>query len=275
MPEGDTLHTIAGYLRPRLEGKTLGPADSRAGPLAVVAPGATVTRVHVHGKHLLIDLDDGRAARVHLGMSGTWHHYKHDEPWKRNPIRARVVLTADTGVFVCFDAPTAELRRRAEIAGRIGRLGPDLLHPGVDFDEVVRRARAYQAESAVLADLLLDQRVASGIGNVYKSEVPFLMRVHPAAAVETLTEVTLLGAFERAAELLSWNSGGGPRTTTVDPRNVAVPPDRPRLYVYGRPGAPCLTCRTAIASGRLGRTARSTYWCPTCQPARGLPDARE
>jgi endonuclease-8 len=114
--------------------------------------------------------------------------------------------------------------------------------------------------STLLVDLLLDQRIAAGIGNVYKCEVLFL---EGCAARQTLaeTEPGRLGAlYRRAAALLQENLGGGPRATRPNHDG------RGHLWVYGRAGRPCLRCGTAIARDRIGAAPRTTYWCPTCQP---------
>ena len=102
---------------------------------------------------------------------------------------------------------------------------------------------------------LLDQRVACGVGNVYASEVPFAERVHPATPVGELDAATRRRLLATANRLLVANLQGGPRTTV--PGGLAV---------YGRRGKPCRRCGTPVQSGRLGEQARSTYWCPRCQP---------
>ncbi len=109
---------------------------------------------------------------------------------------------------------------------------------------------------------LLDQRVASGIGNVIKSETLFARRVDPFTTLGDLDADTRRGLYAAASELLRRNLSGGPRVTS--PGGLAV---------YGRTGRPCPRCRAPIASRRQGETARMTYWCPSCQ--RPSPSRRE
>ena len=261
MPEGDTIAKVAAAIAGYLEGRTLVAAHAahgRALPLA----GSRVTGVRAHGKHLFIALEDGRELRSHLGMHGSWHHYRQGAP--RPPRRgiASVVLETTADVLVCFNAKEVELLRAESVRRRVldSRLGPDLARTGVDFEGLERAARAWHVPEAILADVLLDQRVAAGLGNVYKCEVAFLEGVHPASALGTLPEGSLARMYALGSDLIRRNLGGGARTT----RSVAD--GRGRLWVYGRAGRECLRCVEPVAAARIGARPRITYWCPACQP---------
>src|SRR4249920_2688229 len=142
MPEGDTLHRTAAGLAPYLVGRPVTAARVRAGggPQVERVVGATIESVEANGKNLLIRLDNGLELRTHLRMSGSWHRYRPGEPWRRAPVRARLVLEVPGAVAVCFDAPVVELlETRAEgLHPALSTLGPDLLHPSADVagDEV-------------------------------------------------------------------------------------------------------------------------------------------
>lgn len=257
MPEGDTIHRAAAVLRRALAGRPLvrfsAPRLAGRGP----APGTLVEAVEAHGKHLLITFGDGAVLRVHLKMSGSWHVYRPGERWRRSPGAARVVLEVPDAVAVCFSAPVVELDR----TGRRGRprgtrhLGPDLCREAPDLDECVRRLATAVEADAPVADALLDQRIACGVGNVYKSEVLWACGVHPSTPVGALDDRSRRQLVETAHRLLRSNLDGGPRTTV-----------RGGLAVYGRAGRPCRRCGAPVESARMGEGARSTYWCPTCQP---------
>ncbi len=259
MPEGDTIHNAAARLRPALEGRRLvavegsHPAVRREGRRL---SGATVAGVAAVGKHLLIHTDRAWTLRTHLGMTGHWHLYDHDEPWRRTAGKARVVLRTDSAVAVCFAAPTVEIGPTDRILRDLLRVGPDLIDPDVNLDEILQRARASQAPT--MADLLLDQGLASGIGNVFKSEVLFMERIDPAARPAQVPDARLRDVYLRAAKLLRVNVGGAPRTTTGRR-------GRESTWVYGRGGRPCRRCGTVIRSATHGPLARVTYWCPSCQ----------
>lgn len=139
----------------------------------------------------------------------------------------------------------------------LAHLGPDLCVAGADLDRAVDRMAAIPAPETTVAEVLLDQRVAAGIGNVYKSEVLWACRVDPFTPIERVDGATRRRLVDRAHRLLLANLGGGPRTT------VPGPPGS--LAVYGRAGRPCPRCGTPISSRRHGEQARRTFWCPRCQ----------
>jgi endonuclease-8 len=259
MPEGDTIHKLAGALERWLVGRTLRSGRLAAAPALDLAS-RTVEDVAARGKHLLIRLQGGTVLRSHLGLHGSWHRYAPGEPWRQPARAASIVLTTDDDVLVCFRAQEVELfdGDRPQAFELRRRLGPDLVSTTPAPAELATRARHFVAADAPVADLLLDQRVASGIGNVYKSEVLHLERVHPLTPLQGLDESSLGRLYATASRLLRANLAGGPRITRAG--------SGVRLWVYRRAGLPCATCGTPIASARLGRGARSTYWCPSCQP---------
>jgi endonuclease-8 len=270
VPEGDTLFRTAAGLRPYLVGRTVTAART-GGPGAVpqVARivGHEITAVDALGKNLLIRFDNGLELRTHLRMNGSWHRYRPGERWRRPPARARLVLEVPGAVAVCFDAPVVELlERRAEaLHAPLGGLGPDLLAPGFDADEALRRLRDPTRAGAAIAEALVDQRALAGIGNVYKSEVLWLERVSPFAVVSDVDDEVLRRLIATARRLLLLNASatrGPERVTTAGDRGAPGP-----LYVYGRTGRPCRRCRAAITRVQQGSDLpRSTFWCPACQP---------
>jgi len=271
MPEGDTLYNLAAGLRPDLVGHPLERVWVRdRGELRGLS-GRRVLGVDARGKHLLVRLEDDVVLRTHLGLKGVWHRYRRDERWGRSRSGATVVLETARQTFVCFRASQVAITRGkpAERGAPVSRLGPDLTGDApADLDRVVRRARAPQLARLDVAELLLDQTVAAGIGNVFKSEVLFVRGVHPWAKVGTLTDDTLRHLYETATELLQRNRRPGARTTTPDALHRRLP-GAPRYHVYGRARRPCLRCGTPVLAKRQGAQARTTYWCPACQ--RGRP----
>src|SRR5262249_5080214 len=134
----------------------------------------------------------------------------------------------------------------------LAALGPDLAEPDVDLDAVVLRLDGVPVDTEV-ANVLLDQHVASGIGNVIKSESCWVERVNPFAPLDALDEDTRRRLYARAPSLLRASITGA-RRARVDGA----------LAVYRRAGRPCPRCRTAIH--RAPQDGRTTYWCPKCQP---------
>ena len=256
MPEGDTIHRVATNLRAALLGRRVTRFEVRGrGAARVARPprDATVDAVEARGKHLLVTMGTV-VLHTHLGMHGSWHLYRAGERWRRPGTQARVVLeVVDGTTAVCFAAPTIETTRAGAAVRQVDDLGPDLCAPGADVDAAVARLAAIDPNTEV-GVALVDQRVAAGIGNVYKSEVCFVCGVDPSAAVGSLDDPTRRALFDTAARLLRANVTTSHRETY-----------RGRLAVYGRRGRPCPRCGTPVRSRRQGEQGRTTYWCPSCQ----------
>jgi endonuclease-8 len=261
MPEGDTVFKLAAYLEPRLLGQRVERLETGLRALPGYA-GQRIEAVYAHGKHLFIGFANRRLLRSHLGMWGSWHSYAHGEDWLRPARRASIRLDTAERVFVCFNALQVEWLRADGVRQRtlVQHLGPDLLAPATAFDDIVARARRFAAADAPVADVLLDQRIATGIGNVYKSETLFLEGLHPALPFGSVDDALRLQLYRRAARLLAANTGRGPRITRRAGDEAGI------KWVYGRTGQPCLRCDSVIVSQHLGVKQRSTFWCPACQP---------
>ncbi len=260
MPEGDTLFRIATRLRPVLVGQML--VEARGGRLAPDAPslaGHCVTSVEARGKHLLIDLADGRAIHSHLGMTGSWHVYAPREPWAKPVSRAGLVLVTPPHVVVNFSPKLIEITTQRSLRRDpyLNRLGPDLMDEGFDPVGPLPRVRTFDAYP--IGEVVMNQTVVRGIGNVYKSETLFLCRLDPWAPVRSLDDARLIDLLRVAHKLMRRNRGGGRRTT----RHAG---DGQRMWVYGRRGEPCFQCGEVIQVRRQGELGRTTYWCTTCQP---------
>ncbi len=255
MPEGDTIHRTAARLRPALVGRALVRFDAPRVRRPHPRPGTVIESVEAKGKHLLVGFGDGRVLQTHLGMSGSWHLYAIGERWRRPAHLARVVIEVEGWVAVCFSAPTVRL----DISGRATEhLGPDLCRPAPDIAECLRRIDRLVLPDTEVADVLLDQRICCGVGNVYKSEVCFALGLHPLTPVGELDHVMLERLVDTASRLLQANLGAGPRTTAPGPPGT--------LAVYGRWRRPCRHCGSPVQMQRTGEHRRSTYWCPRCQP---------
>lgn len=261
MPEGDTLYKAAARLKPALEGHVLMRFESAR--LRGDAPklGERITLVEARGKHLLMHFDGGLILRTHLRMTGSWHLYRDGERWRKDAHLARVVVGADSGwLGVCFQAPIVETYHcsGAEPTA-LATLGPDLcLATALDdkvMDRVLVRAAQLATGETTLGEALLDQRIAAGIGNVYKSEACFAVGLDPGIPIDQVDEASRRRVWSVAARQLQANLAHAERRT--HPGGLAV---------YGRRGQPCRRCGTPVRMTRHGDQARSTYWCPTCQP---------
>lgn len=260
MPEGDTIFRSAATLREALAGRRLLRFEAPRLVGRAPRPGALVDDVEPRGKHLLVhfsatERDPALTLRTHLRMTGSWHVYRPGERWWKPRHRARAVIEVEDTVAVCFSAPVVDVIPTARIDDRrdLSSLGPDLCHSDADVTEVLRRLDRLPPETEI-GDALLDQRIAAGVGNIYKSEVLHACRVHPTTPLGDLDRPARRTLVETASRLLRANLSGYPRRT--------VPGG---LGVYGRRGAPCRRCGATITAEHQGEHARITFWCPSCQ----------
>jgi endonuclease VIII len=265
MPEGDSLYRLASRLAPVLEGREVTSFAARRLPDAAARTlvGHRISKVYAKGKNLLIGFDDGRLLHIHLKMDGrVFVERPRSAFWAPERYGPDMRLVVDGASIVGRRLPVlrllteAQAKRSPDLAG----LGPDLVREGYDEAEAVKRLRALTDRD--IADALLVQRAAAGIGNVYKSEVLFLEGIHPRTPISLVTDDELRALLRRASVLLRRNLGDGPRTTRPTLGGA-------RLWVYGRGGRPCLRCSTPIVRFMQGPDpGRSTYFCPNCQPER-------
>lgn len=270
MPEGDTIHRAAAALHRALAGRTVVRFETALAQLARLdadrpIAGRTVEGARAAGKHLLLAFSGDLVLRTHMRMSGSWHLYRPGVAWRRPSSAARVVVGTDAAIAVAFDVPVAEWLEGPRAVARqpdLAALGPDLLDPAFDAAEATRRLRTRPDRE--IGEALLDQRALAGVGNVFKNEILFVAGVHPDRPVGRLSEAELAELLAAARRLLLANVGPGAplgrRTTgALDPGKA--------LFVYGRSGEPCRRCGAPIAFERQGIHARTTYFCPRCQPA--------
>ncbi len=261
MPEGDTIFRAARALNEALAGRTVTRFDSVFSHLTRVdhdlpLRGRTIERVDARGKHLLIWFSGDLVLRTHMRMHGSWHIYRPGERWQRPRSDMRIVIATPDYEAVAFSVPVAELTsaRELERTSPVRALGPDIVADDFDATSVVRRIESMP--EIEIADVLLDQSVVAGIGNIFKSESLFAAHVHPFARVAELSRAEIERVVDAARRLM---------------RAAAI--RRPATFaVYSRGGEPCRRCGTPISSRKQGENARITYWCERCQkrPARDV-----
>lgn len=273
MPEGDTIFRTATVLRRALAGRVVTGFELVAPKVSTAAArrqivGGTVRSVESNGKHLLITFStDGEdvVLHTHMKMTGQWHVYRPGERWWFAPSKARVVIRTAEYVAPCETPPIVELFTVHELPMHrvLSTLGPDLLADDFDIDEGIRRVRSDPERE--IASALLDQGTLSGIGNEYKNEILFLVRVWPWAKVRDLDDATLRRIIETARDLMRRNRDGGPRRTRfgANPREL--------VWVQERTGKPCYVCGTAIARGHHPGEFRKSWYCPRCQVSAVRP----
>jgi endonuclease-8 len=280
MPEGDTIFRAARTLHGALAGKPVVRFESTFPALTRVHVDTPLTSQSIEsvsssGKHLLMRFSGGLVLRTHMRMNGSWHIYRPHDTWQRPRRDMRIVVATADFVAVGFNIPVAEFIRARALPRHeeLRRLGPDLLSERFDEEEALRRIQARPAEP--IADVMINQRVMAGIGNVYKSEVLFACRINPFVAVGDLELDALRCLITTARRLLLANvhASLAPMTTYAGYRRTTGR-DNPneRLWVYGRAGHPCRRCGTAVKIDKRGADARLTYWCSKCQAPSAKTD---
>ena len=248
MPEGDTIRQLAGLLHELVGGRSVtGASPERFERLT----GRTLETVEPVGKHLLMRFSGGWSLHSHLRMRGSWHVYRTGEPWRRSGHLARAVIKFGDRQAVFFGAPVVELIRNP--VESVGHLGPDILADYFPLDLVVARARALGP--AALGDLLLDQRICCGIGNVYKCETLWHLALNPWRSSSDLGDEQLTELFATARRDMRSNLGAAAGRRFGGKAGA----------VHGRQGRPCPRCGVRVRARRQGEHARLTYWCPGCQ----------
>ncbi|MEW2403517.1 DNA-formamidopyrimidine glycosylase family protein [Streptomyces sp. NPDC046862] len=259
MPEGDTVWQAARRLHSALAGHVLTRFDLRVPRNATAdLTGRTVLDVTPRGKHLLTRVEGGLTLHSHLRMDGSWKVYATGRRWTGGPAhQIRAVLGTAGHTAVGYRLPVLELLRTSEEDRAVGHLGPDLLGPDWDPDRALANLLGDPARP--LGETLLDQRNLAGIGNVYKSELCFLLGATPWLPVGELPEDRAAKLPALAQKLLEVNRDRPVRVTTGR-RDQSH-------FVYGRAPRPCLRCRTPVRSANQGDGSRErpTYWCPACQ----------
>lgn len=262
MPEGDSIRRVAKQCT-ALPGKTLLRATTQGIERGIT--GQVVTKVEPYGKHLMIDLANQSQIRIHLGMNGRFRRYDRatgDRVLSRiSPGKAMLALTVDDAVYLWIMAKVVEITdRRAPMRGlAVASLGEDILAD--DFDPEAAAAIAAEHPRRTIADVLLDQRVVAGIGNIFKCESCNAAGVDPRRLVGELTREQLVETYRAAQRQM--------RLSVAKGRNALMPerPTHPDRYaVYSRGGRPCKVCQSIIDCYQLGDPPRWTWSCPRCQP---------
>jgi endonuclease-8 len=237
MPEGDSLHRIAHRLQVLVGEEVDAEAPHpRGAAVAALVDGRRLVSARAVGKNLLLEFEGDVVVRSHLRMRGRWSVVPSGS---RRVGRPWLVLRGREREAVLWNGPVLELER-----GRTARLGPDILAQRV----AAARLRTVDQRREV-GEVLLDQRVVAGVGNLWKAEALWAAQVSPWRRVGEATDGELQRVLDEAARLMRESVEGGRR----------------RRAIYRRAGRPCPRCEARITSQGQGDDNRMAYWCPGCQ----------
>lgn len=262
MPEGHTIRRLADDLTRDLVGQTLG-VSSPQGRFdeAELVDGKRLVRAEAHGKHLFCVFANRRRLHVHLGLFGRVRRHPSPAPASALRLSTRLVLAGVRYTYTVTGPTACELVTPTAYRALQARLGEDPLHEAPDLAAI---QAAFRRRRIPVGQLLLDQSVIAGIGNVYRAEILFLCGIDPSRPARDLSDDQIAAIFETTRRLLE----AGVR----DRRIITIAPDeivgarsrlrrREAVYVYGR--KQCRRCESALQTVLMG--GRKLAFCPSCQ----------
>lgn len=291
MPELPEVETVRRGLSPVMEGAVIARADVNRPDLRWPFParmsdrltGARVQQLRRRSKYILADLDTGETLLIHLGMSGRMlisgdpadtemagkmpgrFVHAHPAPEKHD----HVVFHMDNGARVTFNDPrrfgAMDLMdtATAESHKLLAVLGPEPL--GNDFHEA-HLASAFHKRMMPVKSALLDQKIVSGLGNIYVCEALFRAGISPSRKAGRISAQRVAALVPIIRQVLSEAiDAGGSSLRDFRQADGELGYFQHTFDVYGREGAPCRTtgCRGVIR--RIVQSGRSSFYCAQCQ----------
>ncbi len=282
MPEGHTVHRLAGAFRTRFVGKSVDASSpqGRFAEGAALLDGRVLLAAEAHGKQMFLLFAGELWLRVHLGLYGMWRFggpglagygrravrvAAGEEvafpPAPRGLVRLRLLTRSNVADL---SGPTAcMVISPAEKAAAMARLGEDPLRADAD------PARAYakvHASRSPIGLLLMRQDIVAGIGNIYRAEILFRTGIDPHRPGREIPEAAWDALWADLAALLRDGVETG-RIVTTEPADRARASGKARRgdasYVAHRAGRPCRVCGTPVLAEPMA--GRTLYWCATCQ----------
>lgn len=274
MPEGHTLRRLADDLDAAFAGRTVrvSSPQGRFAAEAALLDGTPLLAADSAGKHLFVEFQGERVVHVHLGLIGRFDVAEGPAGPPVGQVRLRLVADGKDGHAAAYadlrGATRCVLVTPEQRDAVLDRLGPDPLRADADPDRAWRRI---SASHRPIGDLLMDQEVIAGVGNVYRAEVLFRHRIHPLRPGRTLRRSQFDAIWLDLAALMAEGVRSG-RIDTVRPEHTPEAMGRParkddhggEVYVYRRHGLDCHVCGTPVRTEVLA--GRNSFWCPRCQP---------
>ena len=215
--------------------------------------GKKIEDVETFGKNIVIIVGD-YAIRLHLMMYGSIHIYSLSEKLAKPESQVRLFIQLETKKIVVYNAPIVEIDYKGKvIRNLVSWLGPDPLRKDWNPQNAIKLILKHKNRK--IGDVLLDQGVIAGIGNILRNEILFRAGVHPDRLVKDLSilEVERIVSFSK--EL----------SEEFFERRMRHERIKPMLMVYNRYNKPCFICGTPIKFYRQQPNGRKTFVCEHCQ----------
>jgi DNA-formamidopyrimidine glycosylase len=262
MPEGHTVHRIANSFNKVFSGKKVRVSSPQGRfTQADLVSGKKLVEAKAHGKQMFLHF--GKAiVRIHLGIYGKWsfQHFLASPPEPVGEVRARFLIPNQ---LADLRGPTAcEVIDEHQLQQTLRKLGPDPLskdQAGKNLERFVDRAHS---SSRPIAELLMNQSVIAGVGNVYRAELLYRARLNPYVPGKKTPKELLESIWLDAQRLMPIGVRTG-MMLTRDGYLKGKPDLADRYYVYKRAGERCRECSAKVVMEIL--TARKLYFCPRCQ----------
>jgi len=258
MPEGHTIHRAARDQRPMLVGKTLevSSPQGRFTENAADLDGQTCTGIDAYGKHLFYSFGNGLAMHIHLGLFGKFRARKLPFVAPRGAVRVRMISASH---IVDVNGPSAcEVLDPPAMAVILARIGPDVLRE--DADRELAWQRIHKSRVGI-GQLLMDQSVVAGIGNIYRSEILWRQQLHPRTPGNQIDRAMFDAIWADAVRLLQIGVANN-AIITVDGVKKSRSRYGERVNIFNKPHCP----RCAGEIVRFEIAARRAFVCDTCQP---------
>lgn len=263
MPEGHTVHRTAAQFRKNFQGQLV-QVSSPQGRFtdAAVISGTKLVSAEAWGKQLFLHFEPA-VLRIHLGIYGKWG-WSSFEDQPRDPVgqvRARFLAEHQ---LADLRGPTAcEIVLRDSLEEMTSKLGPDPLRPDPKGMEKQRFVERVSRSKVAIGQLLMDQSVLAGVGNVYRAELLFRANLSPFTKGEQVPIELVEKLWDDAVALMQIGVKKGIMLTR-DGFLKGMPKKQDRYYVYKREGQSCRECSSEISITLMA--TRKLYWCARCQP---------
>lgn len=257
MPEGHTIHRAARDQRPMLAGKVISVASpqGRFHEGAALLDGETCRSVEAYGKHLIYNFDNALALHIHLGLFGRFRTAKLPAKEPKGEVRVRMMST--THVVDINGPNTCEVLDPTELAVLVKRIGPDVLRKDADPERAWKRI---SKSKTGIGQLLMDQAVIGGIGNIYRSEILWRQGVHPLTPGTAITREVFDGLWLDSVRLLEIGVKNN-AIITVDGVKKSRSKYGERVNIFNKPECP--SCAGEIKKFEIAK--RRAFMCETCQ----------